>query len=166
MANTSLAIPRRLLDDYLSKAAEAMASRNEELGRRIKQARDDRGWKQKDLAQQVHVEPMTVSRWERGVNTPDLDTLALIARATGKPQSFFVEERKVTQTTDQRLGAMSQNQQDALALLRELVATVDELKETIREHDREMQARFEALLRPPARQRRKASAQQTASQQT
>jgi transcriptional regulator with XRE-family HTH domain len=156
MANTALTIPRRLLDDYLSKAAEAMASKNEELGKRIKQARDDRGWKQKDLAQAVHVEPMTVSRWERGVNTPDLDTLGLIAKATGKPNSFFVEERKVTQTTDQRLGEMSQNQQDALSLLRELVETVDELKEALREHDRETQARFAELSRPPARQRRRA----------
>jgi transcriptional regulator with XRE-family HTH domain len=156
MANTALTIPRRLLDDYLSKAAEAMASKNEDLGKRIKQAREDRAWKQKDLAQAVHVEPMTVSRWERGVNTPDLETLALIAKATGKQQSFFVEERKVTQTTDQRLGAMSQNQQDALGLLRELVETVDELKGALREHDRKTQAQFAELLRPPARQRRKA----------
>ena len=155
MANTALTIPRRLLDDYLSKAAEAMASKNEDLGQRIKQAREDRGWKQKDLAQAVHVEPMTVSRWERGVNTPDLDTLALVARVTGKPNSFFVEERKVAQTIEQRLAAMKTNQDDALVLLRELVATIDELKETIREHDRQTQSRFAELLHPPARQRRK-----------
>ena len=155
MANTALTIPRRLLDDYLSKAAEAMASKNTDLGKRIKQAREDRGWKQKDLAQQVHVEPMTVSRWERGVNTPELDTLALIAQATNKPRSFFVEERKVIQTTDQLLATISQNQQDALGLLRELVETVDELKEALREHDRETQSRFAELSRPVAPRRRK-----------
>jgi len=156
MANTALTLPRRLLDDYLSKAAEAMAAKGEELGRRIKQARDERGWKQKDLAQAVHVEPMTVSRWERGVNTPDLDTLALIAKATGKPQSFFVEERKVTQTVDQRLATMAQNQQEAIDLLRELVGTVDELKEALREHDAEMQSRLEELQHPPGQRRRRA----------
>jgi transcriptional regulator with XRE-family HTH domain len=156
MANTALTVPRRLLDEYLSKAAEAMAAKGEELGRRIKQAREERGWKQKDLAQAVHVEPMTVSRWERGVNTPDLETLSLIAKATGKAQSFFVEERKVTQTVDQRLAVMAQNQQDAVALLRELVATVDELKEALREHDHGMQTLFAEQQRPLAQRRRRA----------
>jgi transcriptional regulator with XRE-family HTH domain len=156
MANTALTLPRKLLDEYLSKAAEAMAAKGEDLGQRIKQAREERGLKQKDLAQAVHVEPMTVSRWERGVNTPDLDTLALIAQATGKQQSFFVEERKVTQTVDQRLATLAQNQQDAIALLRELVETVDELKEALREHDHGMRVQFEELQRPAAPRRRRA----------
>lgn len=156
MANTALTLPRKLLDDYLSKAAEAMAAKNQELGLHIKQARAERGWRQKDLAQAVHVEPMTVSRWERGINTPDLATLALIANVTGKPQSFFVEERKVTQTVDQRLAALAQNQQDAIVLLRELVEAVDELKEALREHDDGMQAQFAELRRQPGQRQRKA----------
>lgn len=93
MANTALTVPRRLLNEYISKAAEAMATKNQELGRRIKEARQEKNWKQKELAQAVHVEPMTVSRWERGENTPPLETLALIAKATGKPRSFFVGAR-------------------------------------------------------------------------
>lgn len=155
MANTALTLPRRLLDEYISKAAEAVAAKNEDLGRRIKQAREDRGWKQKDLALAVHVEPMTVSRWERGVNTPELSTLKLIAKATGKDLPFFVQERKQAETVEQRLDAMAQNQVDALALLRELVETMNELKGALREHDRDTQARFAELVRPPARQRRK-----------
>jgi transcriptional regulator with XRE-family HTH domain len=135
MANTALTIPRRLLDEYLSKAAEAMASKSEDLGQRIKVAREDQGWKQKELARAVHVEPMTVSRWERGINTPDLETLRLIAQATHKPQSYFVEERKVAQTTEQLLDDLRQNQEDAIGLLRELVVAVDELKESIRSLD-------------------------------
>jgi transcriptional regulator with XRE-family HTH domain len=35
------------------------------------------------------VEPITVSRWERGT-TPDFDALALIAEATGKPLGYFL----------------------------------------------------------------------------
>ena len=62
------------------------------LGAKIKQARAERGWKQKHLAAEVSVEPITVSRWERGATTPDLDVLGLVAEATGKPVSFFVEE--------------------------------------------------------------------------
>ena len=37
-----------------------------ELGDRIKNARTEKGWKQKHLAAELEVEPITVSRWERG----------------------------------------------------------------------------------------------------
>ena len=45
---------------------------------------------QKHLAAEVSVEPITVSRWERGATTPDLQVLGLVAQATGKPLAFFV----------------------------------------------------------------------------
>ncbi|HEY6961745.1 MAG TPA: helix-turn-helix transcriptional regulator [Gaiellaceae bacterium] len=60
------------------------------VGDRIREARADKGWKQKELAAEVEVEPITVSRWERGATTPDLDVLGLVAEATGKPLSYFV----------------------------------------------------------------------------
>jgi transcriptional regulator with XRE-family HTH domain len=61
-----------------------------EVGERIREARADKGWKQKHLAAEVDVEPITVSRWERGATTPDLDVLRLVAQATDKPLSYFV----------------------------------------------------------------------------
>jgi transcriptional regulator with XRE-family HTH domain len=61
-----------------------------DLGERIRAARAAKGWKQKHLAAQVDVEPITVSRWERGATTPDLDVINLVAEATGKPVSYFV----------------------------------------------------------------------------
>ena len=60
------------------------------VGERIRQARADLGWKQKNLAAEVSVEPITVSRWERGATTPDLQVLGRVAEATGKPLSYFV----------------------------------------------------------------------------
>ncbi len=63
-----------------------------ELGERIRSARAELGWKQKHLAAEVRVEPITVSRWERGATTPDLDTLRAVASATGKPLTFFVAD--------------------------------------------------------------------------
>jgi transcriptional regulator with XRE-family HTH domain len=63
------------------------------LGEKIRSARAERGWKQKHLAAEVEVEPITVSRWERGATTPDLDVLSLVAEATGKPLSYFVDEQ-------------------------------------------------------------------------
>ena len=35
---------------------------------------------------------MTVSRWERGENSPDIDMLLLIAEALGQPIGFFVDD--------------------------------------------------------------------------
>ena len=61
-----------------------------EVGAKIKQARAAKGWKQKHLAAEVSVEPITVSRWERGATTPDFDALSLVAEATGRPLSYFL----------------------------------------------------------------------------
>jgi transcriptional regulator with XRE-family HTH domain len=61
-----------------------------ELGGRIREARASKGWKQRELASEVEVEPITISRWERGATTPDLDVLRLVAEATEKPLSYFV----------------------------------------------------------------------------
>lgn len=69
-----------------------MPSRKQEIGRKIREARAAKGWKQKQLAAQVDVEPITVSRWERGATTPDLDVLRLVGDATGKPLSYFVDD--------------------------------------------------------------------------
>ena len=68
----------------------SQAVAKEPVGDRIREARGQMGWKQKELAAEVAVEPITVSRWERGATTPDLDVLRLVADATGKPLSYFV----------------------------------------------------------------------------
>lgn len=52
-----------------------------ELGQRIAAARKAKQWKQKELAAAVHVEPVTVSRWETGAHTPDVIMLGRIAAA-------------------------------------------------------------------------------------
>ena len=47
---------------------------------RVKELRLDKGWRQKDLAQFMHVSTPTVTRWEGGVQEPDYRTLALLAQ--------------------------------------------------------------------------------------
>lgn len=95
-----IARPRMMLDRYMREAAEALALRQMELGQRIRKARKDKGWKQKHLAEAVHVEPITVSRWERGQHTPDLDTLEVIAHETGQPLSFFLDPPPIQPSAD------------------------------------------------------------------
>ena len=122
-------MPRKLLDEYMAQAAKALAEHSLELGQRIKAARDEKQWKQKELAARVHVEPMTVSRWERGKNTPDLDTLSAVARELDKPLSYFVEQREVAESIEQRLTRM----EEGLSGLRSEIALVlTELQEVRR----------------------------------
>lgn len=45
------------------------------IGARFKTARAFRGYKQTDLAEALGVHSITVSKWERGVQTPDADTV-------------------------------------------------------------------------------------------
>jgi transcriptional regulator with XRE-family HTH domain len=78
------------------------------LGDRIREARAAKGWKQKNLAAEVEVEPITVSRWERGATTPDLDVLRLVAEATGKPLSYFVSDEEPA-GLEQRVDALEQS---------------------------------------------------------
>lgn len=115
-----LAVPRRLLELYLTEAGLA-ASRKLELGRRIREARQEKRWKQKHLAAAVHVEPVTVSRWERGQHEPDIDMLEQIALATGKPLSFFLD---VVVTPDQPAAAV-----EILSKLDEVLGRLDRLEQ-------------------------------------
>jgi transcriptional regulator with XRE-family HTH domain len=97
----------------------------EPVGERIREARAAKGWMQKHLAAEVEVEPITVSRWERGATTPDLDVLRLVADATGKPLSYFVADR------DEEL---------------ELVGRVDALEQALRR----IEQKLDSLLVPLA----------------
>jgi transcriptional regulator with XRE-family HTH domain len=80
--------------------------KREPVGDRIREARAAKGWMQKHLAAEVEVEPITVSRWERGATTPDLDVLRLVADATGKPLSYFVSDPKEEADLERRVAAL------------------------------------------------------------
>ena len=49
------------------------------LGALWKELRKERGYTQQQLAEQLNVSARTVSRWETGVNLPDLDVLLILA---------------------------------------------------------------------------------------
>jgi transcriptional regulator with XRE-family HTH domain len=66
-----------------------MASGDRQMGEKISAARRRKGWKQKDLARALEVEPTTVSRWERGTNGPSMQTIAHIANALDEPVAYF-----------------------------------------------------------------------------
>jgi transcriptional regulator with XRE-family HTH domain len=109
-----------------------MARDKAELGEKIRAARAARGWKQKHLAAQVDVEPITVSRWERGATTPDLDVINQVAEATGKPVSYFVggepEERGGGAGLEEAVQRIEAAAQRLEAVAEELRAELDRLR--------------------------------------
>ena len=52
-----------------------------ETGRRIQQLRKSHGWTQRELAEKLNVTDRAVSKWERGLNFPDMAILEPLARA-------------------------------------------------------------------------------------
>jgi len=66
------------------------------LGARIRKARRDAGYKNvESLAVLLNVGQRTVQRWETDKSAPSIAKLMVVARLTGKPLSFFIEDDKV-----------------------------------------------------------------------
>jgi transcriptional regulator with XRE-family HTH domain len=129
-ANAALAIPRKLLDGYLREAAARLAQRRDIVGTRIREAREAKGWLQKELAGRVHVEPQTISNWERSVTTPDFEKLQILAEVLGCEVSFFVsesaEDGSENPISPERFAALEANVDRILALLEPPDAPADQ----------------------------------------
>jgi ribosome-binding protein aMBF1 (putative translation factor) len=69
--------PHKFSATERAKLAAALAKK---IGGRIKDARGAAGMTQHELADKVHVEPITISRWERGVSIADVVILAELAQ--------------------------------------------------------------------------------------
>ena len=59
------------------------------FGAFLAQVRRAQGLTQAELAEQLHVTDKAVSRWERGVGLPDINTLEPLADALGPLEDFF-----------------------------------------------------------------------------
>ncbi len=54
-----------------------------EVGNKIAAIRKEKGWTQKEIAEKLHVSPAAVSKWERGLNYPDLSLMEPLAEVLG-----------------------------------------------------------------------------------
>ena len=73
------------------------------IGEIILQRRKELGMTQKTLAERLNVTDRSVSRWECGVNLPDVETLKAIAKVLDVPISYFyedVEEKEINYTEE------------------------------------------------------------------
>ena len=60
-----------------------------EFGAFLAQVRRERNMTQAELAQQLHVTDKAVSRWERGIGLPDINTLEPLADVLGLTLPFL-----------------------------------------------------------------------------
>lgn len=111
----------------------AVAIDSNEIGRRIKRAREGRGWTQLVFARQASVSPSTVQRWESG-RLPTVRELIRVAGVLGISTDELVEPDK--------------NQAETERLQGELAAEVDRL--------RRLNDQLEKQLATPERTRRDA----------
>lgn len=90
------------------------------LGGRLRTARRSVGLTQKQLAEQLGVESVTVSRWERDVTTPSLPRLRRIAELTATTVSDLVRAPDTASAHAVELAAL----REELSETRELVDRV------------------------------------------
>jgi len=62
------------------------------LGQKIKKLRSEKGFTQKDLADQIHVAFQTISKWENDENEPDLATIRQMAKLFDCSIEYLVNE--------------------------------------------------------------------------
>jgi len=77
------------------------------LAENLKTLRKSKGLSQEELAIRVHVVRQTVSKWEKGLSTPDAETLVQLA------DTFEV-------SVSEMLGAKIENEQDSNAIVEQL----------------------------------------------
>lgn len=68
-----------------------MATTATKIGKRIREARKSAGLNPERFAVKLNISVATVQRWETGRTEPTLSKLTAVAKATGKPLSFFLE---------------------------------------------------------------------------
>lgn len=75
------------------------------LAERIKSARNNMHYTQKDLAELMNVKPTTVSGWELGRNEPSIDTLKKLATKLGVSFDYLagVEDKNKIRSSDTAL---------------------------------------------------------------
>ena len=89
-------------------------------GQRILELRKGKGMTQKNLAEKLNVTDKAVSKWERGLNFPDLSVLERLAEEL---DSSVVELLGLEDSTNEKvaLGITELAQQERIAIVREII---------------------------------------------
>lgn len=88
-----------------------------EMGQIIKKAREDKGWSQSQLAEELARRQATISDLENGKTEIGIFTLLQLSRVFQKPISFFIPPMRILASVND---VESKEEQEALLLFREL----------------------------------------------
>jgi len=98
-----------------------------EVGGRLRTARRSAGLTQKQLAEALGVESITVSRWERGVTSPSLPRLRRIAEITETTVSDLVRVPDAATAHAVELAALREELAETRELVDRMAWTLDQL---------------------------------------
>jgi transcriptional regulator with XRE-family HTH domain len=97
------------------------------VGARLRVARRTAGLTQKQLADQLGVESITVSRWERGVTTPSIPRLRRIADITQTTVSDLVRAPDAPTAHGAELAALREELAETRALVDRIASALERL---------------------------------------
>jgi transcriptional regulator with XRE-family HTH domain len=97
------------------------------VGNRLRTARRSAGLTQRQLADELGVESVTVSRWERGVTTPSLPRLRRVAELTGTTTSDLVRAPDAATSHAVELAALREELAATRAIVDGVARTLDQL---------------------------------------
>lgn len=97
------------------------------VGGRLRTARRSAGLTQKELAAELGVEAITVSRWERGVTMPSLPRLRRVAELTETTVSDLVRAPDAASSYATELAALREELSETRALVDRVARTLEQL---------------------------------------
>jgi transcriptional regulator with XRE-family HTH domain len=97
------------------------------VGGRLRTARRSVGLTQKQLAEELGVEAITVSRWERGVTAPSLARLRRVAELTETTVSDLVRSPDAATAHAVELAALREELAETRELVNRVARTLDQL---------------------------------------
>lgn len=86
------------------------------LGKLIADTRKQQGMTQLDLAQKVGVTDKAVSKWERDLSCPDINTLPLLAETLGLSVEELLQGKSAKKPADSKIGELIDTILRAVAL--------------------------------------------------
>jgi transcriptional regulator with XRE-family HTH domain len=100
------------------------------IGARLRTARRSAGLTQRQLGEQLGVESITVSRWERGVTTPSLPRLRRIAELTETTVSDLVRMPDAQTSHSAELAALREELAETRELVDRIARALERLSQT------------------------------------
>ena len=107
-----------------------MSAHESVVGGRLRTARRGAGLTQKQLAETLGVESITVSRWERGVTTPSLPRLRRIAELTGTTVSDLVRTPDAATAHAAELAALREELAETRGLVDRVAQALERMAQT------------------------------------